>query len=350
MKGLHKRFFDAARIYTAYRGRKTYCGFPPSRLWIEPTSYCNLKCVMCLNKDLQKPMLGYMDFNLYKKIIDEISGKVYDIYLHHRGESLLHPRFFDMVRYAKGHGIYTRLHTNATLLNEEKASGVIDSGLDFLSFSFDGYDKETYESIRHGAQFESTFENIVNFLRLKKKRKSKHPFTVFTIIEFSDRNLSLDSKTNFLRQFSNLPLDSIRIRRPHNWAGGYKNCKGPGRRGFLAGFNPCTFLWYSLSIFWDGTVVPCPQDFFGDLKIGNVKDTPLLDLWNSKNEIFLRNMMSKKDYINLNPCNNCDRLWRKNILGVPLDGLSGFLRDNLLGYRRKKVPGTFFHGTFFHLF
>lgn len=322
-----KRLYDIARIYAAYKAKRPQCKFPPSRLWIEPTSHCNLRCAMCLNKNLPRDSLGYMDLELYKKIIDEIRGEVYDIYLHHRGESLLHPELFRMVSYARFRGIYTRLHTNATLLDKEKGAGLLDSGLDFLSFSFDGYDMETYESIRHGARFEKTLDNIINFLKLKKERRSKSPFTAFTIIEFPERILPAGVKADFLRQFQSLPLDSIRIRRPHNWAGDYNT--GNNRKGLFFGFNPCTFLWYSLSIFWDGTVVPCPQDFYGDLAIGSVKEASLLELWNSNREISLRNMMDRKKCQNLHPCSNCDRIWRRNILGVPLEGLAAFLKDNL---------------------
>lgn len=332
MKGLFERLIDITRIYTAYKTGRLYCNYPPSRLWIEPTSYCNLNCIMCLNKDMEKASFGYMDFGLYKKIIDEISGKVYDLYLHHRGESLLHPRLFDMVSYAKNSGIYTRLHTNATLLDDEKADRILDSGLDFLSFSFDGYDKETYEGIRRGSRFEKTVTNIVNFLEKKQKRGTRYPITLFTVIEFPDKTVSGSIKREFLKQFRSLPLDSIRVRRPHNWGGGYnpEDNLNPRKNRFC----PCTFLWYSLSIFWDGTVVPCPQDFFGELNLGNVNDTPLLELWNSDKMVYLRKMMKENSYNKLKPCCSCDRLWRSYFLGIPMEGLTAFLKDNLGRYKR----------------
>jgi len=329
MKRPYSRIFEMARIYSAYRAGRNYCAFSPSRLWVELTNSCNLNCTMCLNKSLPKDSFGFMDFGVYKKIIDEISGKVYDIYLHHRGESLLHPQLFQMISYAKEHNIHTRLHTNATLLGEEKAAGIINSGLDFISFSFDGYDKETYEDIRRGANFEKTLANIIGFLKLKQSMKSRHPFTAFTIIEFPAKGVSGAVKKEFLSRFQSLPLDAIRIRKAHNWGGSYNALAGRKCPGFI----PCTFLWYALTIFWDGTVVPCPQDFFGRLKLGNVKDSSLLGLWNSKKQISLRKMMHRKASIDIEPCRNCDRLYRRNILGVPLDEISAFLRDNLSGYR-----------------
>ena len=343
MKRLDRQIGKMSKIFLSYKIKKKNCNYVPSRLWIEPTNNCNLKCVMCLNKDLPKESFGYMDYGLYKKIINEISGKIQDVYLHHRGESLLHPRIFDMISYAKERNINTRLHTNATLLDEEKVAGIIDSKLDFISFSFDSFEKETYENIRKGAAFEKTISNIIEFLKQKQKKQSKNPYTSFTMIDFSSENTPVKIRNDFLKQFSSLPLDSVRVRKPHNWAGDYntsadastsmgvRNESGCIKKGLK--FNPCTFLWYSLSILWDGTVLPCPQDFFGELKIGNVANDNLLDLWNSENEIKLRTMMDKINYEKLKPCNSCDRIWRKTFLGLPINEIYSFIKDNLLGYK-----------------
>jgi len=323
------------RIFFTYRFHKVKVNPLPTRLWIEPTNLCNLHCPMCLNKNLPSNKLGSMEFKLFKKIIDEASGFAHDIYLHHRGESLLHPQIFDMIAYAKQKGLYTRLHTNGTLLNKEKSKLLLDSGLDFLSFSFDGYDKKTYEGIRRGAHFEKTLTNIIEFLKIKQSRKKRLPFTVLTVIDFSsnkERKLNEKKKGKFLSCFDSLPLDALRIRRPHNW-GGELNESSVNHRSLLLGFVPCTFLWYALVIFWDGAVVPCPQDFFGKLAIGNIKENSLTQLWNSEKEKFLREKMTRSGYKALSPCNKCDRLWRKNVMGIPLQETIPFLKDNLLGYR-----------------
>lgn len=332
-----EHFSRMLRIFFAYSLHRSKVNYLPVRLWIEPTNLCNLHCAMCLNKDLPSHERGNMDFALFKKIIDEASGFAYDIYLHHRGESLLHPRIFDMVAYAKQKGLYTRLHTNATLLNREKSKLLLNSGLDFLSFSFDGYDKETYESIRCGANFEKTLANIMEFLKMKRKERNSSPFVALTLIDFSskeNKDLNEKRKRQFLRHFNSLPLDALRIRKPHNWGGDFDTGKVQfNHRRPLLGFVPCTFLWYALAISWNGWVVPCPQDFFAKLAIGNIKDNSLIQLWNSENERLLRDKMTRNSYKVLGSCNKCDRLWRKNIMRIPLEEVVPFLRDNFLGYR-----------------
>ena len=65
-----------------------------------------------------------------------------------------------MIKYAKEKGLLTKLHTNATLLTEERAHKILESELNFVSFSLDAYDTKTYAKIRVGADFDETLENI----------------------------------------------------------------------------------------------------------------------------------------------------------------------------------------------
>ena len=126
-----------AQMALGYWTRALKPGYRPVKMWVEPTNTCNLKCVMCPQSCDETPFKrGFMEFSLFRKIIDEAKDFVFDINLHHSGESLLHPDIIEMIRYAKQAGIYTRMHTNATKLDEKKAQGILDAGLDFLSFSF----------------------------------------------------------------------------------------------------------------------------------------------------------------------------------------------------------------------
>lgn len=300
-------------IFRNYKKKATVLPYLPIRLWIEPTSFCNLKCVMCPNKDLDRKDKGYMTFDLFRKVIDEAKNFIHETNLIHRGESLLHPEFFEMVRYAAAAGIVTKLHTNGTLLDETKARALLGSGLDQLTFSFDGYDKATYESIRVNACYERTIGNILGFLRLKKEIGAKKPYTILELIDFPDvyKDVGRAEKKKFLAQFDGLPLDRVRVKEMHNWAGEI----GGGAKGRK--YSPCTFLWASLIIFWDGAVLPCTQDFFGDLAVGNVKDSMLAGIWNNGRMVELREKAVKGDIADLKPCSGCDRPWRDTFLGVP---------------------------------
>jgi len=310
-----------AQIFWHYKRKNTRLPYPPVRLWIEPTNHCNLRCVMCPNKDFKKEDKGYMGLDLFKKIIDEAAGSVFDVHLLHRGESLLHPDFFQMVRYAHDKGVITKFHTNGTLLNEDKARRLLDSGLDQFSFSFDGYDKETYEKIRVNANFEKTLGNIIRFLELKRESGRKKPYTILELINFPDSTIKSDKnlKNEFVRRFRDLPLDKLEIKEYHNWAGEVD--KSTNTRNYSA----CTFLWHALIIFWDGSVLPCTQDFFGYYTLGNVGRTSLSDIWNNDKMIRLREKTLARDIDDLDTCSQCDRLWREKFMGIPKEYLWKFI-------------------------
>lgn len=322
-----------AQTATGYWTRALKPGYMPVRMWVEPTNTCNLKCVMCPQScDDVKFQRGYMEFALFRKIIDEAKTFVYDMNLHHTGESLLHPEIVEMVRYAKDAGIYTRMHSNATKLTEELARGLLDAGLDFLSFSFDGFDKQTYEGIRRGANFERTLENIRTFLRLKKARGNVRPLTVFETIDFTAQ-LGTPSGLipitpeiqAFRKQFDGLPLDKFVLKAPHNWAGRFD---AEGKPLHPEKFCACTFPWYAMVVFWNGNVSPCPQDFFNNLSLGNVKESSLRDVWLGEQAVMLRKKMKTRQFQDLNPCATCDLLYRDSLLGIPTSHLKNFIRES----------------------
>lgn len=327
-----EHLYRLAQIFMAYRQKRTKNIPLPIRLWIEPTPYCNLKCTMCPQSDprITEVTKGftYMDFDLYKKIIDEAVEHVYDINLAHRGESIFHKGLSQMIRYAVDKGIKTRLHTNATILSEKVSKTLLESGLDFLSFSFDGFQKEPYERIRVRSNFEKTLGNIFQFLRMKKENGGDKPYTVFQVIEM-DGNVG--GKEEFIKQFDDLPLDQLYIKKPHNWGGTVRNDL-IDQYCHRESYSHCSFLWYSLTILWDGRVTPCPQDFFEEYLLGDLRTQTIREVWNGGPLVDLRDKLARQEWEEVRPCNTCDRLWRKQVAGVPKINLRSFVSDNLIGY------------------
>jgi len=317
-----KDVWRLANIYWHYAViRRDRCRYPPYRLWVEPTSLCNLRCPMCPNKSLPESQRGMMEMDLFIDIIDQAAGFVHDINIHHRGESLLHPRLPEMIAYAADRRIQVKLHTNATLLDEAKSRQLIESGLGLISFSFDGLDARTYERYRKGANFEKTVENILRFLRIKKQLGSTKPLTILEMMDLTevDRRYRLDGLEAFRRQFEDLPLDRFVIKKPHNFGGSVR--LSPGGDPSLRALTPCTFPWHSLVIFWNGDVVPCPQDFFGQLAVGNARRIQLADLFNAPRMVSLRRGMLRREVSEEDPCARCDLIRRPAVLGIPTQSL-----------------------------
>jgi radical SAM protein with 4Fe4S-binding SPASM domain len=289
---------------------------------------------VCPNQDLPEEDRGDMDPELYDSLIKDLSPGSHEINLFHRGEPLIHPQLPWMIQRAGSAGLKTRLHTNATLLSPEMSQKLLSSGLDFISFSFDGYDASSYEKNRRGASFSRTVENIKYFLKLKKARHRKIPETVLQIMDLpSGKTVPEKDQKAFLDSFLRLGLNRMVIRTPHNWGGSILSSRikeeGKAKKGV------CTFPWYALVILWDGRVTPCPQDFSARLTLGRLTDQSLKEIWNGEPMQTLRKKLGVKAYRDLIPCNTCDRPLRKTFLGLPTETMGTFVRELLLGYKEK---------------
>ena len=93
----------------------------PLQVDLEMSSKCNLRCPMCYtttDEFLEKVPSKYLDIELYKKIIDEIAGKVFAVRLSFRGEATLNKNFVEAIRYAKNKGIKRSLDFNSWKKND----------------------------------------------------------------------------------------------------------------------------------------------------------------------------------------------------------------------------------------
>ncbi len=326
---------DGFRAVLAYRQRQETCGQPPTTLWIEPTNRCNLKCVMCPTSQRARQEMGFMSLDVFRALIDEVSSYVTTVNLFVSGESMLHQDLAAMIRYARGRGIAVRLNTNATVLTRRHAEELIDSGLDHLIFSFDGYSAETYESVRVNARFEPVLENIMGFLALKKERGAQRPYTVLQTVVVRSEDRRKEEEDAFRRRFEGLPLDAFIVREVHAWRGTFEEAKlqaePPGSR-----YVSCPYLWSTMTVLWDGTVVPCCLDVWADYVLGHVGEQPLRAMWNNEAMRTLRRKLLAQENREIQLCQECDLLWAERTLaGLPLPLLKVALShpvENLFGY------------------
>ena len=66
-----QHLINLAKIIKCYRNAKINVEHPPLRIWIEPVSYCNLKCTFCPNRLMDQSLHGFMELDLFKIIIEQ---------------------------------------------------------------------------------------------------------------------------------------------------------------------------------------------------------------------------------------------------------------------------------------
>jgi radical SAM protein with 4Fe4S-binding SPASM domain len=211
-----------------------------------------------------------------------------------------------------------------------------------ITFAFDGYNKETYESIRVGAKYEQVLGGIIEFLKEKKRRGLREPCVAITNLEVGLENYAdkQKEKDNFYRLFDGLSVDEFIVKTPNTWGGTFDNTDSFSHHDIdESKFYPCSHLWSTMSICWDGTVVPCCFDFFKTYVLGNVKEQSIREIWNGEPIVKLREGMLNGTYKTINKlCNRCVILHLEPILGVPA-GMRTAVKDaitNLIGMHTEK--------------
>jgi len=113
---------------------------------------------------------------MFTKVIDEIAPYCVAVSFGWCGEPLLHKKLCDMIAICKRRNLLTHMMTNGTLCNTSRCRELIEAGLDYIVFSFDGATKEIYEGIRVGANFQKTKNNIRHLVEERNKMGRSLPF------------------------------------------------------------------------------------------------------------------------------------------------------------------------------
>jgi radical SAM protein with 4Fe4S-binding SPASM domain len=238
---------------------------------------------------------GYMSEGLFKKIVDEVAGKTEFIYLHGMGEALLHPKFFEFARYVSGKGMKTSVSTNTTLLNEKNSLGLLEN-IDFLTLPIDGVDKEVYEKIRKGANFDKNLKNVKRVLMLKRDTGSD----CYIDIQFVMQDTNKAKGINLWKLFTKEEISVINSNRIKPvYVSPEDNAEKIIHR------HPCYFLWSIMIVQWDGTVNLCCMDYEGDIKLGDANKSSIYDIWNGEEITSLREYHKKLMYDKMPFCDNC---------------------------------------------
>lgn len=146
----------------------------PEYVQIEPVGQCNLSCRMCPVVYREEKPPAFMSYDVFCRLLDQFAT-VKELHLQGLGEPLLHPRFFDMVRYAAARGIAVSTNTNMTALSERRAEECVKSGLRRMHVSLDAAEASAYEYIRVGARFSKVLRNLRRLAEAKASLKSKLP-------------------------------------------------------------------------------------------------------------------------------------------------------------------------------
>ena len=246
-------------------------------------------------------MPAFMDLDLFKSIVSQYKALPSDTKIvapQFQGESLMHPRFLEFCEILEGERLPFSFVSNGMLMSAEKADALL--AMKYFrgcSFSMDGARKETVENIRIGSRYETLCENIRYFASLARAKK-RDGADVFVGLSYTMQPENQDEFNDFVNQWI-AEVDRINV-----------NIVAVDGRPTHLLWQPkrfaCQDLFHFMIVLTDGTVVPCCRDYTYSLRIGNLTQQTLDEIWYSERYTAMRELQLRKKYAGISICGDCD--------------------------------------------
>lgn len=270
-------------------------------MYIEITSVCNLACSFCPPTERAKGLIKVDQFN---KILEEIAPHTKYIYLHVKGEPLLHPRIDQLLDAAHEKGFKVNITTNGTLIRKQWHKLLGKPALRQINFSLHSFDGHEGSENR-----EKYLGDILEFVRATREHK--------TLISYRLWNLQQDHKTDIAARRNRETLDILEKEYDLDYR--IEEKVEPGK-GLKVGPNVYLnqdheFRWPSLlekedmskgfchalrshaAILVDGTVVPCCLDGEGVINLGNIHEQKFSEIIESDRANALVDGFSRREAV-----------------------------------------------------
>ena len=216
------------------------------RIYIEITNICNKNCSFC---SISKRNKKSMTLDEFEHILKEIKPFTNYIYLHVKGEPLLHPNFKEILELCEKYKILVNITTNGTLLEKRVEDLIKFPIVRQLNISL-----HSFEDIKQIDYVKSILESVDKIENMRKLIVV-YRFWALQNLKLSKENQEiLDILVNYYK------LDET-------------------DEGF------CYGLSQQIAILSDGTVVPCCLDSEGIINLGNIFHTSFSDIVNSKRAV-----------------------------------------------------------------
>lgn len=267
------------------------------KIYVEITNKCNLNCSFCSPLKRKVKELSVDEFEL---IIQKIKPYTDYIYLHVKGEPLLHSKLDDLLSICDREKIKVNITTNGTLLKSKKDILSSHSSIRQINVSLhcenniSNYFDDVFTTCRGLSQKMYVSYRIWNLNDLTLDKKSI--MIVNKIIEYYKLETDIVNKIykdKEIKIFNNTFVNKDNL---FTWP---DNSNGFDLDGKCYGLNT------HIGILVDGTVIPCCLDGNGEINLGNIFNEDLEEILNTdlvKNMI--KGFKNGKSICQL--CKNCN--------------------------------------------
>jgi len=257
---------------------------------------------------------GLLDFDRYRQFIDRVAPTTSVLMFYFMGEPFLNKRAYEMIRYARQKNIHVETCTNGDFVD---AKGIVYSDVNDISFQIGGMTQATHEVYRVRGKLDRVQTNIIELLeeRQRNPRSSVKINVGFVVMKHNEHEVP-----EFLRWAKEIGVDCANVIDPCVRSVSEGELLLPSDKrywfyneeAFACGVlkpkylpdNECTWIWNSLVVNWDGSVVPCCRDPNGRHVLGNAFETPLSHIWNGDDmQTFRRRVVTEQEKLDI--CRLC---------------------------------------------
>jgi hypothetical protein len=294
----------------------------PAKIRLEASSACQLRCPSCpTTTGAARPVVGrgFLKFDDFKKLVDS-NPWVREIELSNYGEIFVNPELAAIIAYAHGRNVALSCDNGANL--NDIAGPVIEAlvryGFRSITCSIDGATQATYGVYRVRGTFDDVIANIRRINHYKQVYGSRFPVLKWQFIAFGHNEHEITAARLLATELGMGFYVKL------SWDSGFSPVKDPGPVRAAAGVGAasreefrekhgqdymqgiCAQLWNAPQINWDGKVLGCARNFWGEFG-GNAFTDGLLACINSEKLQYARRMLQgevpARDGI---PCTTCD--------------------------------------------
>jgi MoaA/NifB/PqqE/SkfB family radical SAM enzyme len=252
----------------------------PYAIQIDASAHCQLACPSCPTADgSTKPALGagHLSVENFEALL-KANPHLREVELSNYGELFLNPRLPDILRIAHERGVSLHANNGANLNHASDAAldALVRYRMQSMTVSIDGASAETYAKYRKKGDFDRVLSHIQKINRLKKDQSSAYPILNWQFIVFGHNEHEIDAARKkaaelgmgFVTKISwddavspiqNRQLVQLQTQRPVVSREEYYKATG---RDYMR--HICYQLWHAPVLNWDGKVLGCCRNFWGD--------------------------------------------------------------------------------------
>ncbi|SHO80583.1 Radical SAM [hydrothermal vent metagenome] len=255
------------------------------KVFIEITNICGLKCSFCPTKELNNQI---MDLITFEKIVSQLPIFTKEVALHIMGDPLVLSNLEKYLNIIYKYNLKALITTSGYFISNHKLKSLMHPSIKQINISLNSFNKNDIS-----ISLDEYLEPIFKLIEYKRDNKIDK-FINLRIWNLDEGMSEIEFNREVFAKISNrlnieLDIDKIYQQNPKNIRLVYKTLlhfdkyfEWPSLNNQIYGDGSCQGLQSHFGILSNGVVVPCCLDGDGVMELGNINNSTIKDILESK--------------------------------------------------------------------